>query len=108
MKSKIVYLAHPIGGDVMGNIKKLTKIVREINLTHPDVVPFVPYLADVLSLDDKKPSERERGINNVIAILTSGVVDELWVCGSTISAGMKAEIALAFDLNIPVKYGGQR
>lgn len=105
---RIAYLAHPIGGDVKGDIKKIIRIVREINLAHPDVVPFVPYLADVLAMDDKNPSERNRGINNGIAVLTSGMVDELWVCGSTITPGMKAEIALAIDMKIKVIYGGQR
>jgi hypothetical protein len=99
---KIAYIAHPVSGDVSGNIEKILKIVREINLTMPDVVPFVPYMADLLIMDDNIAAERERGIGNDIAILRSGMVNELWVYGHKVSGGMRAEIELAFELNIPV------
>ena len=99
---KIVYICHPVSGDVMGNIEKIMKIIRDINLSREDVVPFAPYLGDLLSLDDNKPEERDRGIVNDIAILKSGIVNELWVYGPKISGGMRAEIDLAIDLEIPV------
>ena len=51
---KIAYIAHPVAGDVSGNIEKILKIVRDINLTMPDVVPFVPYMADLLAMNDDK------------------------------------------------------
>ncbi len=99
---KIAYIVHPIAGDVHGNVEKILKIVKQINLTRSDVVPFAPYIAYVLALDDNDPVERSRGIENNIAILKSGIVKELWVYGPRISEGMKAEIKLAFDLNIPI------
>lgn len=99
---KIVYICHPVSGDVMGNIEKIMKIIRDINLSRSDVVPFAPYLGDLLSLDDNKPEERDRGILNDIAILKSGIVSELWIYGPKISGGMRAEIDLAMDLEIPV------
>jgi hypothetical protein len=99
---KIAYIVHPIAGDVHGNIEKILAIVKKINLHRSDVVPFAPYIADVLALDDNTPEERSRGIENDVAILKSGVVNELWVYGSKISGGMKAEIELAFELNIPI------
>ena len=102
MKKTIAYIAHPIAGDVMGNIEKIMEIVREINLTEPDVVPFAPYVIDVLALDDDKPEERAIGIDNCIRILMSGIVNELWIYGDRISGGMLAEIEMAFDLSIPV------
>lgn len=99
---RIAYLVHPVSGDVAGNIEKILAIVKKINLERQDVVPFAPYITDLLSLDDNDPIQRERGINNDIAILGSGMVNELWVYGHKISAGMEAEIHLAFDLNIPI------
>lgn len=99
---KIVYIAHPISGDVHGNIEKILSIIKEINLTREDIVPFAPYIPDVLAMDDSVPEERERGIKNDIQILRSGMVDELWVYGERISGGVAAEIDLAFELNIPV------
>ena len=100
---KIAYICHPVSGDIMGNIDRIMKIIRDINLNEPDVVPFVPYLGDILALDDNKPAERNRGIRNSIAVLTSGIVSELWVYGDRISAGMKEEINLAFNMGLPVK-----
>jgi hypothetical protein len=102
MKMKIAYIAHPIAGDVKGNIKKIIKIVRDINLTKPDVVPFAPYIADVLALDDNKPEERTIGIRNCIKILSSGIISEVWVYGPRISGGMKIELNLALKKGIPV------
>jgi len=99
---KIVYIAHQIAGDVHGNVEKILKIIRELNLTREDIVPFAPYITDVLALDDNVPEERSRGIKNGIQILRSGMVDELWVYGEKISGGVAAEIDLAWELNIPI------
>lgn len=99
---KICYVAHPIGGDIEKNLADLRRIVRKINIERPDVVPFVPYYADVVSLDDDVPEERARGIQNDIAVLRSGIVQELWLAGERISAGMAAERELAMELGIPV------
>jgi hypothetical protein len=99
---KIVYIVHPVSGDVAGNIQKILAIVKRINLEKDDVVPFAPYIADLLALDDDDPDQRTRGISNDIAILRSGIVKELWVYGPKISGGMQAEIDLAWELNIPV------
>lgn len=99
---KIVYIAHPVGGDVKNNIDKILKICREINLNESDRVPFVPYLSDLMSLDDNVPAERQRGIKNGVHILQSGLVEELRLYGDRISSGMQAEIDLVESLGIPV------
>jgi len=99
---KIVYIAHPISGDIEGNLADIRRIVRKINMAHKDVVPFVPYYADIVSLDDTVPEERERGIANDTAVLRSGCVNEVWLTGNRISTGMQAEKQLAELLQIPV------
>lgn len=99
---KIVYIAHPVGGDVTGNISRICDIVKEINLQEPDVVPFVPYMADLLALDDNDPQQRERGIKNDTAILRSGLVNEIRLYGNRISAGMRAEINLGMALGMKI------
>jgi len=99
---KIVYIAHCIGGDVAANLADLRRIVREINLTRPDVVPLVPYYADIVSLDDHSPEERERGIANDMAVIRSGIIQEMWLTGPKLSPGMRAERQLAADMRIPV------
>lgn len=99
---KIVYIAHPIGGDVANNLADLRRIIRKINLETPNIVPFCPYYADVVSLDDNNPEERERGLRNDIALIKSGVVHEMWLTGKHVSAGMDMEKDLAMYLGIPV------
>lgn len=99
---KIVYIAHPVGGDVSGNLKKIRLIIREINLTEPDVLPFAHYFVDCLCLIDTIPEERERGIKNDIALLRAGFINEVWLYGDRISTGMRYEIDLADELGIPI------
>lgn len=99
---KICYIAHPIGGDVEANLADLRRIIRKINFMFPDVVPFCPYYADIVSLNDNIPDERQRGIRNDTAILDSGIVEELWLTGGWISSGMKAEKALIERMGIRV------
>lgn len=98
----IAYIAHPVSGDVAGNLKKIQEIVRHINLTEPNVVPFVPYYVDLIAMDDSVPAERERGIKNDMALLNKGFIDELRLYGDKISNGMTDEIYAAFEKNIVV------
>lgn len=99
---KIVYIAHPISGDVAGNLNKICRIIRNINLTEPDILPFAHYVTDCHCLNDDIPEERERGIKNDIALLRAGFIKELWLYGDRISNGMRAEIKLAIKLGIKV------
>lgn len=99
---KIVYVAHPIGGDIQNNLADLCRIVRKINLENMDVVPFAPYYVDIVSLDDNVLAERERGIKNNMAILRSGIIQEVWLTGDRISRGMQQEKEFAEQIGIPV------
>lgn len=99
---KVVYIAHPISGDVENNIKKVIAICREVNLTELDVIPFVPYLSDLYALDDSIQSERERGMKNGLSLLKKGFIDEIWLYGDRISNGMRAEINICLEVGIKV------
>lgn len=99
---KIVYIAHPISGDIDGNLKKIIAIIREINITQKDVVPFAPYWVDCHALNDDIPAERQRGIDNVMELFSRKYIDELWLYGDRISNGMAAEINVCESLDIPV------
>lgn len=98
----IAYISHPIGGAIEQNLADLRRVIRRINLERLDVVPFAPYVADVVSLDDNVHQERMRGIANNRAILRSGIVHEVWLTGDRISAGMCHEMEMALELGIPV------
>jgi len=99
---KTIYIAHPISGDIPGNLKKIIAIIRSINLTMPDVVPLAPYYTDILALDDTVPAERKHGIANDMHVIRT-CIDELWVYGDyENSIGCMAEMALCQELNIPI------
>jgi len=101
---KIVYLAHPISGDITGNLANLEFVYRFITRVFPDVIPFVPYYATVKSLNDKNPEERLMGMSHNMEMFERRMFDELWICSKRISAGMQAEIDKADELLIPVVY----
>jgi len=98
---KIVYISHPMGGDILGNTQKVIAICRQIH--NEEVVPFVPYLAAFQYLDDTDPRERQKGIDASTVFFTRpGAFDELWLYGNRISEGMRGEIILALENSIPV------
>ena len=100
---KIAYIAHPIGGDVQGNLKKIDAIVRHINLTEPDVVPFVPYYSDCAgAMDDSNPIERKRGFENNYQFFKRKSFDVLRLYGDRISTGMINEIQWAAKYGITI------
>lgn len=99
---KIVYIAHPISGDVSGNLNKIIEIVRQINITRPDILPFAHYWVDCHALDDTIHEERARGIRNDVTLLKAGFINEVWLFGDRISSGMRHEIELAKKLGIKV------
>lgn len=98
----VCYIAHPIGGDVEENLADLRRILWVINRTIPEVVPFCPYYADVVSLDDSDPDDRRRGMENGRLLLASGIVDEFWLTGDHVSVGMAAELELADQHGVKV------
>ncbi len=99
---KIVFIAHPIGGNVKANVKEVLKLCKELHTK--DVIPLAPYLQALQYLDDAIPEERELGIAISRECFKRKIMDEVWLCGPTISKGMKEEIKLAKKYNIPIKF----
>lgn len=99
---KIVYIAHPISGDVQGNIERIVKIIERINVMEPGIVPFAPYLGDCMAVRDDDPEMRRRGIQNNHELILRGFIDEIWLFGDKISKGMWDEAYLAFHNGIAV------
>lgn len=98
---KIVYIAHPIGGNVTENIASVLAIVRKLSIENK-VIPFAPYIVDVQTLDDDNPEERAIGFEHNKALFHSGIINEVWLYGGRISSGMKTEIDWANELGIKV------
>jgi len=65
--TELHYIAHPVAGDVKGNILRVLAIIRQISLEEQDAIPVAPYLQCLFSLDELVLSERERGIEIGVA-----------------------------------------
>lgn len=97
---KVVFIAHPIGGDIAGNVKKVLAICERV---HKDgCIPVAPYLVSLQYLDDTITEDRNLGIEANFACFHRRFIDELWLFGDRISEGMKEEIMLAMKLKIPI------
>ena len=98
--AKTVFIAHPISGDVRGNIEKVLKICEEIHTR--DIIPVAPYLVSLQYLNDEVVEDRELGMEANHECFRRRYIDELWLFGDFISSGMWKEIGLAREIGIPI------
>ena len=97
---KTVFIAHPVGGDIEGNIKKILAICEEVHSS--EIIPVAPYLVSLQYLNDGVVEDRELGILANLECFRRHYIDELWLFGDRISDGMKREIIEARVQGIPV------
>jgi hypothetical protein len=97
---KTVFIAHPISGDIQANMKRVLDICEHIHTT--TVIPVAPYLVSLQYLNDEVVEDRELGVEANLECFHRRYVDELWLFGDRISTGMRQEILLAQELNIPI------
>lgn len=96
----LVYICSPFAGDRPGNAQKARRYSRFA--VGNGVIPLAPHLLFPQFLDDGKPAERAIGMFAGLVLL--GKCDQLWVFGSTISAGMASEIEKAEKRNMVIRY----
>jgi hypothetical protein len=97
---KTVFIAHPISGDIQGNMKLVLDICEHIHTT--TVIPVAPYLVSLQYLNDDVVEDRQLGIDANLECFRRGYIDELWLFGDRISTGMRQEVLLAQRLHIPI------
>lgn len=95
---KLVYIASPYAGDVEANVAFAKAACRYA--MDQGATPLAVHLLYPQMLDDHVPAEREAGIRMGLQVLEA--CDELWLCGDRLSHGMRAELAAAEQLGIPV------
>jgi hypothetical protein len=74
---KMVFIAHPIRGDVKGNIRRVISICKEIHTN--EIIPVAPYLVSLQYLDDEVMEDRELGVDANLEYFRRGYIDELWL-----------------------------
>lgn len=95
---KLVYICSPYAGDIESNVRFAKAACRYA--AEQGCAPVAVHLMYPRILDDAVPAQREIGIRMGLRVLAS--CDELWICGSRISHGMRCEISEAERLGIPV------
>jgi hypothetical protein len=96
---KRVYVCSPFRGDVAVNTAFALALCRAIVLRGD--APLAAHQLLPRALDDADPHERGLGVAAALAWLE--VADELVVAGP-VSEGMRAEIARASELGVPVRF----
>lgn len=96
---KLVYICSPYAGDIENNLRFARAACRYA--AEQGCAPVAVHLMYPQILDDAVPAQREIGIRMGLRVLAT--CNELWICGSRISHGMKCEIAEAERLGIPVR-----
>lgn len=87
----IVFICSPYAGDIEKNVKAARVYSRFA--VDKGFIPVAPHLLFPQFMDDTDPKERELGLFFGNALMSKCA--EVWVFGSTISAGMEAEIRRA-------------
>ena len=100
LPTKRVYICSPLKGNMEKNTMRARIYCRFA--FDKGLVPVAPHIYYPQFLDDSDKAERAAGLKYGLEQLWQ--CREVWVFGSRISEGMRAEIELAKDLKIPVKY----
>ena len=96
----LVYICSPYSGNVENNIESARRYSRFA--VEMGYIPFTPHLLYPQFLDDDNPAERSLGLffGNVLMAKCA----EVWVFGTYISSGMKAEIERAKRKKYTIRY----
>jgi hypothetical protein len=96
----IVYICSPFSGAVDENVAAAQRYSRFA--VDKGYIPVAPHLLFPQFLNDNDPKERQLGMSFGNALMSKCF--EVWVFGSTISAGMEAEIKRAKWKNYCLRY----
>ena len=96
----LVYICSPYSGDVEAHTASARHYCRFA--VDSGCIPIAPHLLFPQFMNDTDPKEREMGLFFGNALMSK--CSEVWVFGSTISAGMEAEIKRARWKNYRLRY----
>ena len=97
---KLVYICAPLRGNVEQNIEFARRRAREV--FQGGEIPICPHLMFPPIADSGNPSEDQAARD--MGLQLAALCQQVSVYGGARTAGMQAEIELAEQLGIPVKY----
>jgi len=86
---RVIYMAHPVSGDVEANLARARRWLLWIYRTKPGTAVVANWILDCEILDDSNPADRQMGLAHDLAILER--VDAVWLVGGRVSGGMALE-----------------
>lgn len=99
--SRIMYVAHPVAGDVDANIKRAIRWIQYLSATDTDTAYIAPWIVNILAgEDDEDPYARSRGIRHCCLLVRR--CDGIVLVGGRISAGMEIEQKAAIAAKLTV------
>lgn len=100
--SNMVYVSSPMSAETADKVEANLEFARRASryCALCGRIPVTPHLYFTQFLREEVKTERLLGQKMGQCIMPS--CSEVWVCGDTVSDGMRAEIALARKLDIPV------
>jgi len=101
MSRSLIYLAHPVSGDVAANLARARRWLLWCYRTRPDLAFVSQWILDCEILDDANPTDRQLGLEHDFAIIER--CDAVWLVGGRVSAGMAMEAAHALARGIHVR-----
>lgn len=98
--TRMIYMAHPVGGDVELNIERAKAWLKHLEASNPWVVFVAQWITGVELWDDADPVQRAHGLKRCFAQVER--CDELWLVGPRVSAGMYLEQLWAQQFGVAV------
>lgn len=97
---KMVYLAHPVNGDVDQNLARARAWLKFLEACNPEVLFVSQWILGVELWDDSNPVQRELGLLRCLAQVER--CDEIWLVGLRVSDGMtrEADHACAYGVTV--------
>lgn len=96
----IVYICSPYSGNVERNTENARRYSRFAVDQH--CLPITPHIYFTQFMNDEIPDERETALFMNLVLMSKCA--ELWVFGSMVSSGMKAEIERAKRKHMKIRY----
>lgn len=99
-RGRVVFVAHPVSGDVPGNLARARRWRRWV-IDECRMVPVMDWILHCEQYDDGDPQQRTDGLEQNRSLIRR--CQEVWLVGGRISQGMAAEAGYANTSCVPVR-----
>jgi hypothetical protein len=95
-----MYVAHPVAGDVAGNILRARAWYQYLSDFNPRIRVVCPWLLDITIWDDADDDARELGLRRCLNDVST--CHAIMLVGPMVTRGMQEELQRARDLDLQI------